>query len=130
MSRLPIPTVISASSLRPRPCSDAGTLAAEESVRATLAEGGGAVLALDIPESGKYRLDLYGLDRTFTTRLEDAEGWPLTVPSPLSMLERTFAAGRYRLVVLPEAVEARLVARLRRSDAVVEEVRPKLMSTE
>ncbi|SDR59926.1 Protein of unknown function [Rhizobiales bacterium GAS113] len=98
----------------PAPLLDAGLLAPEESARATLAEGGGAIFGLDIPQAGKYRLDLYGLERKFTVRLEDAEGWPLAVPSPLSTLERSFAAGRYRLVVLPEAVDARVVARLRR----------------
>jgi hypothetical protein len=99
----------------PAPMLDAGLLVPEESARATIAENGGAAFTLDIPQAGKYRLDLYGLGRTFKARLEDAEGWPLTVPSAMSSLERKFAAGRYRLVVLPVGVEARVVARLYRS---------------
>ena len=99
----------------PAPLLDAGALAPEESGRATLVAGAGAVFTLEIPESGVYQIDLYGLEGAFEARLEDAEGWPLTAPSELSTLKRKFAAGRYRLVTLPEAVDARVVARLRRN---------------
>lgn len=99
----------------PAPLLDGGALAPEESGRETLVAGAGAVFTLEIPESGAYQLDLYGVDRTFKARLEDADGWPLTSPSELSTLNRSFAAGRYRLVTLPEAVDTRVVARLRRS---------------
>ena len=34
----------------------------------------------EIAEAGEYRLDLYGLGRELTARLEDAEGWPLAQP--------------------------------------------------
>ena len=101
---------------RPAPLIDAGTLIPEGSARATLAQGSGAVFSLDIPESGNYRLDLYGLDRTFTARLEDADGWPLAAPGDLDDVERHFDRGRYRLVVLPQDVDARVVARLRRNE--------------
>ena len=71
--------------------------------------------AFDIAEAGLYRLDLYGLGDAPSARLEDSEGWPLTVPGPVSRLQQRFAAGHYRLVVLPQAVDTRVVARLRRS---------------
>ena len=98
----------------PAPLRDAGALAPEESGRETLVAGAGAVFTLEIPESGIYQIDLYGLEGAFKARLEDADGWPLTAPSELSTMKRSFAAGRYRLVTLPEAVDARVVARLRR----------------
>ena len=91
---------------------DAGPLAVDNSARASLAEGRGASFTFDVAEAGFYSLDLYGLGRNPIVRLEDMEGWPLTVPGATPRIERRLAAGHYRLVVLPEPVEARVVARL------------------
>jgi uncharacterized protein len=91
-----------------------GLLAPETSVRTTLADGRGATFPIEIAEAGRYRLELFSLGEPFRARLEDAEGWPLTAPGPLTTLERVFEPGRYRLVLLPSAVEARAVARLTR----------------
>lgn len=90
----------------------AGTLSPGGSVRATLADGRGAVAPIDIREPGLYRLQLYSLDRDLSARLEDSEGWPLTAPGPLSRLEIRLEPGKYRLVLPPVAVDARVVARL------------------
>jgi uncharacterized protein len=100
----------------PAPLDDLSTLRPAASLRATLKAGRGVVIPLDIPADGLFKLTLDGLGRVFRARLEDAEGWPLTTPGPLDTLQYAFTAGRYRLVVLPDAVDARLVARL---DAVV-----------
>jgi hypothetical protein len=99
---------------RPARLLAAGTLVADGSARASLAEGSGAIFDIAVAEAGSYRLDLYGLGRSPRARLEDAEGWPLTATTALSKIERRLAPGRYRLVVLPEPVDARVVARLRR----------------
>jgi uncharacterized protein len=101
---------------RPTGLIDAGTLVAAGSARTSMTEGRGAVFGIDIAESGDYRLDLYGLNFNFAARLEDAEGWPLTVPGQLQVLQRRFEKGRYRLVVLPAAVDAQVVARLRHNE--------------
>ena len=99
---------------RPAPLPSAGVLVPGESGRASLTEGRGVVFPIEIAEAGMYRLDLYGLGRTLTARLEDADGWPITKPGPVSRLDQQLAPGRYRLVVLPQDVDARVVARLRR----------------
>ncbi len=91
-----------------------GLLAPETSVRATLGDGYGAVFPIEVAEAGRYRLELFSLGEPLRARLEDAEGWPLTEPGPLTVLERVFEPGRYRLVLLPPPVEARAVARLTR----------------
>ena len=93
---------------------DGGPLAVDNSARASLAEGRGATFTIDIAEAGLYRLDLYGLGQNPTVRLEDMEGWPLTAPGATQRIEQRFAAGRYRLVVLPSPVDTRVVARLTR----------------
>lgn len=99
---------------RPARLIDGGVILAEGSARTTLTDGAGAAFALDIAEAGDYRLDLYGLDQTFTARLEDSDGWPLAAPGELSTLTRRFEKGRYRLVVMPPDVDAQVVVRLRR----------------
>ena len=47
-------------------------------------------LTIEIAEAGRYRLELFSLGDPLRARLEDAEGWPLTVPGPLTSLERRF----------------------------------------
>ena len=82
-------------------------------VRARLAPGVGAAIPFQIEEDGRYVIDLLGVGRMFNARLEDSEGWPLAAPGPTRQLARELAKGSYQLVVTPEDVEARLVARLR-----------------
>jgi uncharacterized protein len=84
------------------------------SVRASLPEGTGVAFPIRIDRDGRYRLDLLGPDRSFTARLEDAEGWPLLPTGNLSTLQQEFSAGTYRLIVQPPATAARAVARLAR----------------
>ena len=91
-------------------------LPGEGSARATLDPGKGAAIPFEIAEPGSYQLDLYGLGREWRARLEDKDGWPLAKPGPLTRLDRDFEKGAYRLVALPEAVEARLAFRLARNE--------------
>jgi uncharacterized protein YecT (DUF1311 family) len=99
-------------SATPAPLPEGDRLIPDGTARATLEGGRGVVFPIDIAQGGTYRLELLGLGRTFTARLEDAEGWPLTKPGEIAELEQHFAPGRYRLVVLPQPVDARVVARL------------------
>jgi len=80
--------------------------------RAALGAGKGAAVPFEITKAGSYRLDLLGVGRTWRARLEDSEGWPLTPPGPLTTLTRDFDKGAYRVVVLPEDVDARMALRL------------------
>jgi len=80
---------------------------------ARLAPGAGAAIPIEIADDGRYTLELLGVGRVFNARFEDAEGWPLAPPGPARRVERDLARGAYRLVVTPEDVEARLLARLR-----------------
>ncbi|MBY4612774.1 lysozyme inhibitor LprI family protein [Rhizobium redzepovicii] len=91
----------------------AATLVADGTSRGILSGGRGAVVPIEITRAGSYQLDLYSLGEDLTARLEDAEGWPLTVPGPLSSLSQDFTPGHYRLVILPRDVDTRFVARLR-----------------
>lgn len=99
-------------SLAPAPLLSTGALTDGASVRASLAGGRGAVVPIEIAKEGDYRLELYALGRDLHARLEDAEGWPLTAPGRVRRIETKLAPGKYRLVVAPEDVDARMVARL------------------
>jgi hypothetical protein len=100
-------------SISPATLTTTSKLTSGASVRATLAGGKGAVIPIEIAEDGLYRLDLHGLQFDWRARLEDSEGWPLTKPGVLTRLTQRLEKGSYRLVVLPEDVEARMYARLR-----------------
>jgi hypothetical protein len=99
---------------RPAPLSGGATLLPGGSVRASMPAGSGASFPVEIAEAGNFHLDLVGLGRKFTARLEDEEGWPILPAGDLSSLDRALSPGRYRLMVLPEAVDARVIARLSR----------------
>lgn len=99
---------------RPTPMLNGAALVPAGTVRAALPAGSGILFPVEIPADGQYRLEILGLDRSFTARLEDSEGWPLLAAGDLSGLEQPLAAGRYRLMILPEAVDTRVVARLTR----------------
>lgn len=99
---------------RPAPLLAGAVLVPAGSVRAALPAGSGAAFPIQIPADGRYRLEVLGLGRSFTARLEDAEGWPILPAGDLSSLDQDLRAGRYRLVVLPEAVDSRVIARLAR----------------
>jgi hypothetical protein len=96
----------------PAPLRDGGTLLQGGSVRATMPAGSGVAFPIEIAAAGRYHLDLVGLGRKFTARLEDAEGWPILPAGDLSSLDRALSPGRYRVLVLPQAVDARVVGRL------------------
>jgi uncharacterized protein len=98
----------------PAPLVTGATLLPGGSVRATMPAGSGVAFPIEIAEAGTYHLDLVGLGRKFTARLEDQEGWPILPAGDLSSLDRALSSGRYRLLILPEAVDARVVARLAR----------------
>ena len=81
-------------------------------VGAALPAGTGAAVPVEIERAGVARFEVASLGRAWRGRLEDADGWPLTVPGPLDGIERTMAAGRYRLVVEPDAVDRQVAIRL------------------
>jgi hypothetical protein len=80
--------------------------------RATLAPGKGALVPIEITRAGDYRLALASLTQEWRARLEDADGWPLTAPGSFRRKTLHLEPGAYRLVVSPEDVEARMIARL------------------
>ena len=95
------------------PLAEGADLLPAGSVRATLTPGHGVAFPIRIAAAGRYHLDLLGDGRTFTARLEDADGWPLRAAGDLSSIDQDLTPGRYRLIVQPPSVEARVVARLR-----------------
>jgi hypothetical protein len=94
------------------PLSEGAELLPNGSVRATVTPGHAVAFPIQIAAAGRYHLDLLGDGRQFTARLEDSDGWPLLAAGDLSSIDQDLGAGRYRLIVQPPSVEARVVARL------------------
>jgi hypothetical protein len=93
---------------------DGGELLDGSTARATIAPGEAIAYEIAIKEDGLYRLETVGLGRSFSGRLEDDDGWPIEPPNQNASYTRRFEPGRYRLILLPDAVETRRVTRLER----------------
>lgn len=89
-----------------------GSLTEEIPARAELRSAQGLSYDIEIRRAGEYRLRTLGLRKSFRYRLEDADGWPQEPLGIQADLQRRFALGRYRLLILPEAVDSRRVSLL------------------
>jgi len=78
--------------------------------RYTLASGQGLIYEFTIAKRGLYRLRSFGLEKEFLVRLEDGDGWPLLKPGITGNIHRVFHPGKYRLVVLPMALESKVTS--------------------
>jgi hypothetical protein len=96
------------------PLVEGGELGDGLTARATLAPGEAIAYDIIIREAAVYRLETVGLDRSFLARLEDDDGWPIEPPNRSASYTRNLEPGRYRLILLPDAVESRRVTRLDR----------------
>ncbi len=89
---------------------EGGRLIESIPARFTLKSGAGLVYDFEIEKAGSYRIQSYGLNGNARVRLEDADGWPLLKPGIEGDINYSFTTGRYRLVVLPMALESRVVS--------------------
>ncbi|WP_455210459.1 hypothetical protein [Kaarinaea lacus] len=96
---------------------DGGRLTTDVAVRAALHAGKGLLYRFNIQQKGKYRVRAIGSGRTYVMRLEDADGWPIESPNIAADIIREFDVGEYRMIIRPEAVDARVVTTL---DAISE----------
>lgn len=91
---------------------DGGPLLDGEPARITLPAGDAVAYGLDVPADGNYRIESVGLGRTFTCRIEDADGYPITAPAEQTCSQRLFLRdGHYSVVVAPERTESRRLTR-------------------
>ena len=93
---------------------DGGALSLGVPARDTILAGNGLVYTFTIPGAGRYRLQALGLGRTYLIRLEDQDGWPIIPPNVPADVTRDFTPGTYRLVILPQPVDAKIVTLLER----------------
>jgi len=93
---------------------DGGTLREGTPSRVTVGAAEGVVHEFEIAAAGTYRLEAAAAGRPLPCRLEDADGWPIETPGIPAQFKRRFEQGRYRLLLLPEAVGSRRVTLLER----------------
>lgn len=93
---------------------DGGALRLEVPARRTVPAGRAVAYDFEITEEARYRLRSIGRGHTFECRIEDADGWPVADPVLRCDETRSYAPGRYRVIVLPSAVETQRLTRLER----------------
>lgn len=93
---------------------DGGELREGQAARAMLPSAHAIAYRFRIAQRGNYHLQTLGLGRKFEIRLEDEGGWPLGDPVRGGDLTQIFETGNYRLLVLPQTAEARVLTRLER----------------
>lgn len=91
---------------------DGGELRAGEVARALLPSAQALAYRFQISKHGIYHLQAIGLGRDFKLRLEDADGWPQFAPVLDGEITGELKPGRYRLIVLPQTSDARVLTRL------------------
>lgn len=91
---------------------DGGELRAGEVARALLPPAQALAYRFRIAKRGTYHLQAMGLGRDFKLRLEDADGWPQFAPVHDGKITGELIPGDYRLIVLPQTAEARVLIRL------------------
>ncbi|MEO5373921.1 MAG: hypothetical protein H7840_06520 [Alphaproteobacteria bacterium] len=96
------------------PVRDGGRLRLGQPARASLDAGVGLQYDFDVVEPGRTHVRATTLGGVAGIRLEDGDGWPLTTPDQRGDLDSSLAPGRYRLVVLPQALPARVVTLIER----------------
>lgn len=101
---------------------DGGELREGEVARAPLPVGRALAYRFRIAKRGRYHLQTLGLGHNFDLRLEDDHGWPVFAPIQPGDVTQEFDAGNYRVLVLPQTAEARVLTRL---DRIVEAKRYK-----
>jgi len=93
---------------------DGGMLRDGSPSRVTVDAAEGVVHEFEIAAAGTFRLEASAAGRPLPCRLEDADGWPIETPGIPARFKRRFEQGRYRLLLLPEAVGSRRVTLLER----------------
>lgn len=93
---------------------DGGELRAGEVARAQLPSAQALAYRFHIAKRGTYHLQAMGLGRDFKLRLEDTDGWPQFAPVQDGEITGELMPGDYRLIVLPQTSEARVLTRIER----------------
>ena len=100
--------------LEATPLLDGGELRPGMPGHFTLPAGQALAFRVVVTEAGQYTLRALGLGFKFLCRFEDTDGWPIVKPNVPADLDERLAAGSYRLVLLPQPVEARALVLLER----------------
>ena len=93
------------------PVRDGGLLLPGVAARSELPAGEAIAYRLVVSAAGKYRVRALGLGKPFRIRLDDADGWPLPTPGTPGDLYLELERGEYQLIVLPQAVDGRVITR-------------------
>ena len=86
---------------------DGGNLTEGLATRTTLTSGRAQAYSFEISNGGEHCLASLGLGRMHRFRLEGEDGFPLLAAQHREPVCHSFQVGRYRMVLLPEALQTR-----------------------
>lgn len=93
---------------------DGGQLREGQVARTSLPTAHAIAYRFQIKQRATYHLHTLGLGRKFNFRLEDDAGWPIGEPVRHGDLNERLEAGNYRIIVLPQTSDARVLTQLQR----------------
>jgi hypothetical protein len=93
---------------------DGGELREGQVARAFLPNAQSIAYRFKITKRASYHLQTIGLGRNFDIRLEDDAGWPVAAPVMNGNQTLQLSPGNYRMIILPQTAEARVLSRLDR----------------
>ncbi|MCC5810195.1 MAG: hypothetical protein JJU06_07465 [Ectothiorhodospiraceae bacterium] len=95
------------------PIDDGGLLPPDTTGRATLSPEGAIRYTVPVSRPGPHRIHVRGLEQDFAIQLDGPDGWPVIVPGSRTPLTVRLEPGEHTLTVIPQAVTARAVTRVR-----------------
>lgn len=94
------------------PMLDAGKLFVDSIARNTVELDNALRFTIDIEELGDFNINTYGLNKSFSFRLEDDDGWPVNLPIGTGSLNTELYPGTYYYYSLPEPLKTRRLTQL------------------
>lgn len=98
-------------SMRKAALHEAAALHPGDRLALSLDAGSGVQVDLLAPQAGRYRVAAMGVGHRYAVALADAQGWPLLRPGTPGEVVLDLAAGRHRMQVWPEPLDAALLLR-------------------
>ncbi len=94
------------------PMIDAGILFLDSIARNTVELDNALKFSIDIEEYLEYSIETFGLNKSFSYRMEDSDGWPVYLPIGTGELYTDLYPGTYYFYSLPEPLKTRRLTRI------------------
>lgn len=101
---------------------DGGPLRDGAPARASVPADTAVAYTFTVEQAGVWRVRSFGRGGALSCRLEDIDGWPIGTPERACDLSERLEPGRYRVILLPEAMDTRRLTLVERERDPLERV--------